>query len=329
MAYLTDTDTATNIFTVGEVKIDTLEPNYPGNGSDETVDLVPNKEVPKDPQIKNTGKNRAIVYSQIDIPMANVITADDQGNRNPQANTELFLYRTNDGSFNSIHNEWVELETSYLDDKGNATGADRSAFVRRLYGYSTVLDEDETTVPVFDVVKLANVIEEQVDNSTQNLVITSYAIQAENIADLTTADYDEKMDATQLGKIYQVYVRQSGDVLPDDADTSNDQTLIHSTLNVTMSLDETHLKLNTGNEKDARTVATVKVAYTGTGTAPRATFTSSDTGVARVDDNGNITAVSVGDAVITATAKNPDTGKTASATVTVQVRDVNAKEAGN
>lgn len=324
VAYLTDTDTATNTFTVGEVKIDTVEPNYPGNGSDQTVDLVPNQEVPKDPQIKNTGKNRAIVYSQIDIPMANVIIADSQGNRKPQANTELFLYRTTDGKFNSIHPEWVELETSYLDETGKATGADRAAKVRRLYGYSTVLDEDETTVPVFDVVKLENVIEQQVDNSTQNIVITSYAIQAENIADLTTADYDAKMDASQLGKIYQVYVCQSGDVAPDDADTSNDQTLVNSTLNVTMQVDETHLRLNTGDEGDARTVATVKVAYTGKGTAPAATFTSSNTGIVRVDDNGNITAVSVGDAVITATAKNPDTGKTASASVTIQVRDVNS-----
>ena len=81
VAYLTDTDTTTNTFTVGEVTIDTIEPNYPGNGSDEVTDLVPNEEVPKDPQIKNSGKNRAVVYQQIDIPMANVITADDEGHR--------------------------------------------------------------------------------------------------------------------------------------------------------------------------------------------------------------------------------------------------------
>lgn len=327
MAYLTDTDTATNTFTVGEVKIDTIEPNYPGNGSNETVDLVPNQEVHKDPKIKNTGKNRAVVYSQIDIPMANVITADEQGNRNPGENTELFLYRTADGVFNSTHGEWVQIEMSYLDENGVATGADRAAKVRRLYGYSTVLEEDETTVSVFDVIKLANMIEEQVD-STQNIIITSYAIQAENIADLTDVHYNEVMDATQLEKIYQVYVRQSGEVSPDDADTSNDQTLINSTLNVTMQAANTHLRLNTGDEKDARTVVTVKVAYTGTGTAPSVTLTSSNTGVVRVDAKGNITAVDVGDAVITATAKNPDTGKSANATVTIQVRDVNSGTAG-
>ena len=31
LAYLTDTDSTVNTFTVGEIRIDTVEPNYPGN----------------------------------------------------------------------------------------------------------------------------------------------------------------------------------------------------------------------------------------------------------------------------------------------------------
>lgn len=325
-AYLTDTDTATNTFTVGEVVIDTLEPNYPGNGSDQVTDLVPMEEVSKDPQIRNTGKNRAVVFMRVDIPMANVITADESGHRNAQKNTELFQFRTTDGTFNSIHDEWILLDTDYLDADGNDTGSDQSAYVSRLYGYETVVDVDETTTPVFDVVRLANVIEEQVDNSTQNIVITTYAIQAENIADLTTADYDDVMDAAQLTRIFQVYWNQSGDVESDDADTSNDQTLINTTLNVTMTVANTHLQLNTGAPADARTTATVKVSYTGSGAAPTATLSSSDTNVVKVDQNGNITAVNVGTAVITARATNPDTGKVATAEVSVRVTDVNAGE---
>ena len=326
VAYLTDTDTTTNTFTVGEVTIDTIEPNYPGNGSDEVTDLVPNEEVPKDPQIKNSGKNRAVVYQQIDIPMANVITADDEGHRNEQANTELFLFRTEPGDFNSTHEEWVLLDEQYILEDGTETGKDKCDFTRRLYGYETVLDVDETTTPVFDVVKLANVIEGQVDNTVQDIVITTYAIQAENIAGLTTADYDEVMDKTQLTNIFEVYVNQSGDVEADDADTSNDQALIDPTLNVTMTIDNTHLQLNTGAVADTQTKATVKIAYTGTGTAPTATFSSSNPSVATVDDAGNIEAKSVGTTVITATAKNPDTGKTVTASTTIQVTDVNSGE---
>lgn len=325
-AYLTDTDTATNTFTVGEVVIDTLEPNYPGNGSDEVTDLVSLEEVNKDPQIKNTGKNRAVVFMKVDIPMANVITAQENGKRNPKANTELFDFRTADGEYDSVHAEWILLDTRYLDDNGNDTGNDKSTVVSRLYGYSTVVDVDETTKPVFDVVRLANVIEEQVDNTTQDIVMTTYAIQAENIAGLTTADYDEEMNATHLSNIYQVYWNQSSEVVADDADTSNDKTLIDTTLNVTMTIANTHLKINTGDTADEITKATVKVAYTGTGTAPTFTLESSDTTVATVDNNGNIRAIGVGTATITATAKNPDTGKVVTATTTIQVTDVNSGE---
>ena len=80
-AYLTSTDTVTNTFTVGEVTIDTLEPNYPGNGSDEVSDMVPREEVKKDPQIKNTGKNRVVAFIRVDLPIANVMTSDEAGDR--------------------------------------------------------------------------------------------------------------------------------------------------------------------------------------------------------------------------------------------------------
>ena len=138
--------------------------------------------------------------------------------------------------------------------------------------------------------------------------------------------FDDVMDAAQLTRIFQVYWNQSGDVESDDADTSNDQTLINTTLNVTMTVADTHLQLNTGAPADARTTATVNVAYTGSGDAPTATLSSSDTNVVTVDQNGNIQAVNVGTAVITARATNPDTGKVATAEVTIQVTDVNAGE---
>lgn len=366
-AYLTDADTATNTFTVGEVTIDTLEPNYPGNGSDEVKDLVPFEEVKKDPQIKNSGKNRAIVFTTVDIPMANIIVADEQGHRGEQHNQEVFNFRVNEKDFgappvNSYHEEWIQLTEvnghtitpdglEYLDASGKAAATkDTAAFVRRYFGYSTVLDENETTVPVFDVVRLVNVIEDQLtqpdgaegpgdvtsgeqsvankmlDNTTQNIKITSYAIQAENIAGLTSADFDDVMDASKLSQIYNIYCNQSAGVKPGDADTSKDQTLIDTTLNVSFTVKNTHLKLNSGNAADAKTTTNYKVAYTGPGTKPTPTFTSSNTAVATVDASGNIQAVGVGETVIEMRATNPDTGKDAVATVTVTVRDMNAGE---
>ena len=88
----------------------------------------------------------------------------------------------------------------------------------------------------------------------------------------------------------------------------------------------THLQLNTGNETDAKTTAKADVSYTGTGTAPTATYESSDAAVATVDPKtGAITAKAKGTAKITATAINPDNGKSVTASVTIQVTDQNSK----
>ena len=55
MAYLTDTEGATNTFTVGKVQIDLEEPGYPGNTDDSVKNLVPNQEIEKDPQVIGIG----------------------------------------------------------------------------------------------------------------------------------------------------------------------------------------------------------------------------------------------------------------------------------
>ena len=63
-AYFTDTDSAVNNFTVGEVKIDLDEPSFP---TPPPEDVPPGGEVEKDPQVENTGKNSAYVLSLIHI----------------------------------------------------------------------------------------------------------------------------------------------------------------------------------------------------------------------------------------------------------------------
>ena len=67
MAYLTDSETATNTFTIGQVKIDLEEPEYAKLTETQKKDLVPNQIVAKDPQVENTGVNDAIVFSKVEI----------------------------------------------------------------------------------------------------------------------------------------------------------------------------------------------------------------------------------------------------------------------
>lgn len=328
-AYLTDTETTDNVFTVGEVVIDSQEPNYPGNGSDETEDLVPLEEVKKDPQIENTGKNPAVVFQQVDIPMSSLILAEDDGTRLPRANVEVFDFRTSDGLYDSVNEKWILISQEYLTADDQPSDQENAAKVRRIYGYENVLAEDSTTTSLFDVVRLCNVVEGQIDNSVQTINITSYAIQADNIAGITSAHWNETMDQAKLTEIFEVYMNQSGEIVSDDADNSNNQTIIGTTLNVSMTAPNRHLRLNTGNDEDTRTTLVYDVAYTGSNEEPIPVFESSDPDVATVDQAGNIQAVGVGTTTITMSAENPDTGNIASTTLTITVRDVNAGEFPN
>lgn len=91
MAYLTDSKGATNTFTVGKVQVDLEEPNYPGNGSDEVTNVVPNQVIAKDPKVENTGNNSAVVFVEYSVPVADLITVDDEGHRKESALTEIIL----------------------------------------------------------------------------------------------------------------------------------------------------------------------------------------------------------------------------------------------
>ena len=80
LAYLTDAETVTNTFTIGDVKIELLEPNYPGNDDEDKVeDLVPNEELPKDPKVANVGVNDTVIFMTVDSPLEYVTLVNDDG----------------------------------------------------------------------------------------------------------------------------------------------------------------------------------------------------------------------------------------------------------
>jgi len=57
-AYFTDTDKATNEFTVGNVDIELTEPNW---AEEEKEDVYPGERLAKDPTVENIGKNPCFV----------------------------------------------------------------------------------------------------------------------------------------------------------------------------------------------------------------------------------------------------------------------------
>ena len=85
LAYLTDNETHTNTFTVGEVKINLLEPSWDqadrnSDGVPDTAeDMVPNQEILKDPYVENQGDNGSLVFLRVTVPVKDVTHIADNG----------------------------------------------------------------------------------------------------------------------------------------------------------------------------------------------------------------------------------------------------------
>ncbi|MBQ1376649.1 MAG: hypothetical protein IIY77_01635, partial [Lachnospiraceae bacterium] len=85
LAYLTDTESYTNTFTVGNVGIALEEPGWALEDADddgvpdEAEDLVPNEELTKDPQVVNQGVNASLAFIRVIIPVEDVTMIGDDG----------------------------------------------------------------------------------------------------------------------------------------------------------------------------------------------------------------------------------------------------------
>lgn len=225
-AYLTDTETTTNTFTIGDVSIDVEEPNYPGNDSDKVKDLVANEVVDKDVLIENSGKNEAIVFASVDVPMGEVVVFADKAEDidTLPSNQELFTLIKSDGTFDNSkldadgaaakagmggklalagtmnstnHNDkWSLLKTVFVSKDGKTSDTDNSvtlknaAFTRYIYGYNEVLGKDNKSDPVFNKVMLNNIVEGYVDSTAKDIVVTGYAIQAANLEKVAISSVD-------------------------------------------------------------------------------------------------------------------------------------------
>lgn len=315
-AYLTDNEQTTNTFTVGKVQVDLEEPNYPGNASEKVKNLEPNQEVAKDPKVENTGKNTAIVFTSVSVPVKKIVVATADGTRGTEGMSELFQTKNATGfGFGNVNNNWLLLKTEYLNSAGavikNVTGdiiPDTAVSVLRTYGYSEKVTAGSTTNTLFDKVKLVNVIEGYADSTVQDIEIKTYAIQSDDITDVPTST----LNTTTLTKVYDVYMNQNVNTANKDADTANKKNLNGKTLNtyttrVTASIDnaviavgDTAQMTSTVDDQDAKAAAT---------------YTSDDATIASVDAS---TGVVTGEKAGTTKIKATYNGVSSEVTVTVK-----------
>ena len=188
-AYFTDTKGKTNTITVGSVTTELEEPEWDKVPDKEKNDITPNHTVKKDPKVTNTGTNDAYIFMEVQVPVKHIITVGDNGKKLPAADTELFTYRVN--------KEWVQIENAKISDEQGVSAH------RYVYAYGTntackALKPKESTPPLFDSITLVNAIEGQIDETTLEMEIKSYAIQTEDIG-----------SSHAPADVYKVYVNQN------------------------------------------------------------------------------------------------------------------------
>lgn len=186
--------------------------------------MLPNQKVAKDPYVENTGTNDALVFLKVTAPKANIIVAANDGTRGQAALQEIFSYQrgNEDEGFQDGFNTDAFMQIAKEDSDST---------VSYVFAYNNALPAGQETTALFDHVQLKNVIEGQVDATTQNIDVKAYAIQATDILDASGDDItDGTLDEATLKSIYDVYVKQNDGIAEDTADSNGDKNLKGETL---------------------------------------------------------------------------------------------------
>lgn len=247
-AYMTNTQAAANVLTAGKVKISLTEPNWPGNDTKETTEITPNQEISKDPQITNTGTTSAVVFAEVEVPIDTYDIAKSSGERQGEDARELFWFKTRDTKVSNdedtIHDgegewNWLKDLCYFKDVDGNFTDhAVSGGSAVHVFGYQTILQPGETTVPVFDKVQLKNIAlhngESLPAGDALQIDVRAFAIQGSYVlGDDSTDGGDLTIHLTtdNLIKIFERYCNQndyqlgSGNVHKNDSEETGKYTI--------------------------------------------------------------------------------------------------------
>lgn len=146
LAYFTDTDDATNTFTVGNVDITLTEPNWEGSGSQDAPEVYPGEPLAKDPTVENVGANPCFVR----IKVEGLDCLDPAG---------MITYRT-DYVTGKLGDNWVLHTDGY-------------------FYYNTVLAVGDTTDALFDQIVIPTDLENGDADAEFDVEVTAEAVQAQ------------------------------------------------------------------------------------------------------------------------------------------------------
>ncbi|MGN0694103.1 MAG: TasA family protein [Lentihominibacter sp.] len=146
LAYFTDTDDATNTFTVGNVDITLTEPNWTSTGSEDAPEVYPGEALAKDPTVTNNGANPCFVRIKVE-------------GLNCLGNAGMITYRT-DYVTDKLGDNWVKGTDGY-------------------FYYNKVLEVGATTDALFDQIVMPTGLTNGDATTAYNVNVTAEAVQAQ------------------------------------------------------------------------------------------------------------------------------------------------------
>ena len=236
-AFLTSSDVAYNLFSVGKVDLD-VEEDF-----DKDQTLAAGQIITKTPWIRNTGTVNEVFFAEVCVPVMRTTLVDASGQRIPPAgaaapnsaegfrqDAEIFhlltdsgteiAHATDDpmyGSFayhgaSETKKGWYYLgegTTFTVTQEHPKEGFAEGTYHSYLFGYNAWVAPKDVTVPIFDKVQLRSMIDSELTGQTIGQVtVLGYALQADalGITTLTgngdTALYTQA-DTEAMYRIYQ------------------------------------------------------------------------------------------------------------------------------
>ena len=184
VAYFTDTETRTNVLTLGNVDIQLNETGWTNStGTNYTLDaannIVPNQAIAKDPSVSNIGENDAYVFLKVEVPYASVKT----GTATTPTAQDLF-------TMDIDTTNWTLVSGAA---NGGSTTTNTNTYVY-VYGTGTAkanmtkLTKNNSTSKLFNTVTFADVNDPtELTSVSLNIKVTAYGIQADGLSETTAS----------------------------------------------------------------------------------------------------------------------------------------------
>lgn len=184
LAYFTDTDTATNTFTLGDnIEISLVEANWDPTAA---AGIHPGTTVAKDPVISNdSATTPAYVFAKVTVPC--------YASTGSTVDTPLFVLNDSTGAAlgttvgSAGNTGWTLIQVSSIDTTNKT--------IDYIYAWGTssamtsLAANTDTTTPVFSSVTLKPSLtyaQQQTAPATTNIVVNAYGIQTDGLGTNTT-----------------------------------------------------------------------------------------------------------------------------------------------